>query len=237
MNPLARKFQTPIELEDDWVERAYADPSLPLHLDVGCGKGGFLLEFAAASDERRRVNHLGLEIRPAVAEYARERVAKREHLVGRLLFLGCNANVDLDRLLTRYAAASPQRPLDLTTTIQFPDPHFKKRNRKKRVVTPGLVSMLAKHAAPGNTVFLQSDVREVLDDMRERFREHRPAYFRDSIDDVEEYLEENVTGVPTEREVSVLKKGLPVYRALFTRTEVAFCEDTVAEEEEEGEEE
>lgn len=53
--------------------------------------------------------------------------------------------------------------------------------------------------------------------MRLRFRECE-TYFTDSETDAEEYLPENVIGVPTEREVSVLVKGLPVYRAHFLRS-------------------
>ena len=67
-----------------------------------------------------------------------------------------------------------------------------------------------------STVFLQSDVQSVLDDMRERV-EQCPL-FDDTLPG--EYLAENVLGVPTEREVSVIKKGLPVYRALFVRNEL-----------------
>ena len=58
----------------------------------------------------------------------------------------------------------------------------------------------------------------VLDDMRERFREC-DAYFADTVDDVEEYLLDNTLGVPTEREISVLEKDLPVYRALLVRND------------------
>ena len=57
----------------------------------------------------------------------------------------------------------------------------------------------------------------VLDDMRERFREN-PMYFQDSINDVAEYVPDNILNVPTEREISVIERNLPVYRALFTRT-------------------
>lgn len=69
----------------------------------------------------------------------------------------------------------------------------------------------------GATVFLQSDIQTVLDDMRLQFRA-QPQFFHDNVDNVEEYLEENIFGIPTEREVSVLGKGLPVYRTTFTRT-------------------
>jgi hypothetical protein len=60
--------------------------------------------------------------------------------------------------------------------------------------------------------------------MRARFRECT-EYFTDTIDDETQYLQENRMGVPTEREVSVLEQGLPVYRALFTRNHRAFKEE------------
>ena len=53
--------------------------------------------------------------------------------------------------------------------IQFPDPHFKKRHHKRRVVQPALVRAVAEGLRPGARVFLQSDVREVSEDMREKF--------------------------------------------------------------------
>jgi tRNA (guanine-N7-)-methyltransferase len=228
VNPLARQYQQPTLLSDDWPADVFDDCSRPLHLDIGCGKGGFLLDLASQEGDdangasATRFNYLGLEIRPLVAQYARERIAVHG-LTGRLDFLGCNANVDLERLLRRYQRqydAKAGEPLAALrrVTIQFPDPHFKSHHAKRRVVTPAVVTTLARFMPAGATVFLQSDVRSVLDDMRQRFRESA-LYFADSLEDAfDEYLPENILGVPTEREVSVLKKDLPVYRALFTRT-------------------
>ena len=45
--------------------------------------------------------------------------------------------------------------------MQFPDPHWKLRNRKKRIVQPQLVEAVTQLIAPGGQVFLQSDVQEV----------------------------------------------------------------------------
>jgi tRNA (guanine-N7-)-methyltransferase len=190
--------------------------SLPLHLDIGCGKGGFLLELAA---ERPGKNYLGLEIRPSVAEFAQERVAKR-NLTGTLGFVGCNANVDLDRLLTRWDEAGGG-PIQMVT-IQFPDPHFKNQHAKRRVVTDQLVQTLAKFMEPASAVFLQSDVQELLDDMRLKFRE-LDNYFEDLVPELDQYMQDNYIGTPTEREISVLKRDLPVFRTLFHRTMKPFA--------------
>jgi tRNA (guanine-N7-)-methyltransferase len=89
------------------------------------------------------------------------------------------------------------------------------------VVTPELVTALAKFMPTDATVFLQSDVQSVLDEMRLEFRQ-QPEFFQDQREGLDEYIEENLIGIPTEREVSVLERGLPVYRSIFKRTSKAL---------------
>lgn len=169
------------------------------------------MEVAAARPDK---NYLGLEIRPSVVQFAKERIGKHD-LTGCLDYVGCNANVDLERILKRHAEAGGG-PLT-TVSIQFPDPHFKSAHAKRRVVTSSLVLTLAKFMPAEATLFLQSDIQDVLDDMRERFRE-KAEYFEDQVERVEEYMEENIMGIPTEREISVLNRDLPVFRTVFKRT-------------------
>lgn len=212
VNPLSNKFQLPTVVSPDWPRDVFDDMSKPLFLDIGCSRGGFLVDIATQRPDD--YNYLGLEIRPIVVYHAQQRVEKH-NLQGSLGFVGCNANVDLERLLT---LADAKDKLQIAA-IQFPDPHFKARHAKRRVVRPELVTTLAKFMPSGAKIFLQSDIQSVLDDMRLQFRE-QPEYFQDTQESLEDYLEENMFGIPTEREVSVLEKGLPVYRAVFTRTEM-----------------
>lgn len=223
VNPLARIYQMQTELNEEWPnDGTFSDPSLPLHVDIGCGKGGFLLDLAQKNkdnnDKSSLRNYLGLEIRPSVALYAKERVAKHD-LSGSLDFIGCNANVDLDRIFQKYQRFGGEINL---VSIQFPDPHFKKQHQKRRVVTPELVQTLAVNMNEGSQVFIQSDIKDVLDNMRETIREYGSLWFIDQLQNIDEYMEENPIGVATEREVSVLNQNLPVYRTVFRRTEVPF---------------
>lgn len=196
-------------------------------MDIGCGKGGFLRDLAGNSTESvGAMNYLGLEIRPSVVEYAQERIAKRG-LTGKLDFVGCNANIDLERLLSHYRRAGGG-PVE-TVSIQFPDPHFKKQHAKRRVVKEELVLTLAKFMPEASKVFLQSDVQPVLDDMRATFREYS-MYFDDEIESTDEYMPTNPIGVPTERETSVLDKDLPVFRTVLRRTAKPLEDNTVTSE-------
>jgi tRNA (guanine-N7-)-methyltransferase len=97
-------------------------------------------------------------------------------------------------------------------TIQFPDPWFKNRHNKRRVVQPELVAELAKYMAVGGVVFLQSDLEAIAVEMCDRFASH-PAFQRQQAG----WLAENPLPVPTERETHTLLRGEPVYRALFVK--------------------
>ncbi|MEB3150198.1 MAG: tRNA (guanosine(46)-N7)-methyltransferase TrmB, partial [Sphaerospermopsis sp.] len=98
-------------------------------------------------------------------------------------------------------------------SIQFPDPWFKSRHAKRRVVQPELVQELANYLAVGGVVFLQSDQEFIAVEMCDRFQEH-PAFEKMG---TEKWLAENPLPVPTEREIATQNKGEPVYRALFVK--------------------
>ena len=200
VNPLSQKYQTVVE-PPDW-SRIYADPGRSLHLDIGCGKGQFLLQMAAAQPDW---NFLGLEIRQPVVEMALR--SRDQAGLTNLHFVFCNANLSLQSLLAGW----PQSPLQ-RVSIQFPDPWFKKRHQKRRVVQPELVTQLAQYLPSQGEVVLQSDVEEVAVEMGDRFSEH-PAFARLSPD----WLPQSPFPAATERELLTLEKGLPVYRAVFRR--------------------
>ncbi len=203
VNPLSKKYQTPVN-PPNW-EKVYAQATQPLHLDIGCAKGEFLLRMAQVQPDW---NFLGLEIREPLVQQASAKVL--ELGLTNLYFLFCNVSNSLQPLLESLPARTLQR-----VTIQFPDPWFKKRQVKRRVVQPELVDSLAAYLTDGGEVFLQSDVEAVAIQMCDRFEAH-PAFHKQGTDT---WLASNPLPVPTEREVSTLSRGEPVYRALFMRRE------------------
>ncbi|MBD2276917.1 MULTISPECIES: tRNA (guanosine(46)-N7)-methyltransferase TrmB [Nostocales] len=201
VNPLASKFQTPTA-SPEW-EKIYIQQNLPLHLDIGCARGRFVLKMAQVEPNW---NFLGLEIRePLVVEANRIR---DEMGLTNLHYLFANVNNSLISLLSTLPQDSLQK-----VTIQFPDPWFKNRHAKRRVVQPELVTELAKYLAVGGVVFLQSDIEFVAVEMCDRFDEH-PAFEKLG---TTTWLAQNPLPVPTEREIATQNKGEPVYRALFTK--------------------
>ncbi|BAY37411.1 hypothetical protein NIES2111_17480 [Nostoc sp. NIES-2111] len=201
VNPLAKKYSQPAS-PLEW-EKIYSTLDQPLHLDIGCARGRFVLQMAQVETNW---NFLGLEIREPLVVEANQ-LSSQLGLTN-LHYLYCNANNSLQPLLSSLPTGILQR-----VTIQFPDPWFKTRHAKRRVVQPELVADIANYLVVGGVVFLQSDMEFVAVEMCDRFAAN-PAFNRIGTG---EWLAENPLPVPTEREITTQSRGEPVYRALFER--------------------
>eukprot|EP00884_Botryococcus_braunii_P022195 jgi/Botrbrau1/865/Bobra.0352s0055.2 len=157
VNPLKQELMVPVG-PLVWQE-VFKEAQRPLAVDVGCGSGRFLLALASRLPT---YNLLGLDIRHKLVDRGNE-WARLAGLSGRVRFETANATVSLASLLSTYPG-----PLTLLT-IQFPDPHFKARHKKRRVVQRHLVETTARLLVPGGRVFLQSDVEEAAAAMRDEF--------------------------------------------------------------------
>ena len=133
VNPLSDKYHRAITFPH-W-EDIYSNSAQPLHLDIGCARGKFLLKMAPLYPE---TNFIGIEIREPLEIEAN----KYRDCLGltNLYFLFCNINPFLNSLL-----ASLNSDVLQWVTIQFPDPWFKYRHLKRRVVQPELVDTLAQY--------------------------------------------------------------------------------------------
>lgn len=195
VNPLAPFYRQPPRPVD--IETAFADPEKPLLLDIGCARGRFLLRMAEAEPAW---NYLGVEIREALVEEANRLAA--EAGLANLYYSFCNAMLWLDRLLEGIPNGVLQ-----AVTIQFPDPWFKKKHAKRRMVNEEMVGTIARHLTPGGRVFVQTDIEFLADEMFSLFRDdHRFA---------ETPIDNDPFPVKTEREKAVEEKGLRVYRGMF----------------------
>jgi tRNA (guanine-N7-)-methyltransferase len=207
VNPLSRFHQLPRPLPAP--AECFAQPALPLHLDIGSARGRFLLELAALEPE---ANHLGVEIRRPLVEAAE---AERQELgLTNLRFLFCNANVSLEGWLGQLPRGLLRR-----VSIQFPDPWFKTKHHKRRVLQPSLLRAIALAQEEGDWLFLQSDVAAVIEPMVALCE--ASGCFRRPPGDALPWRADNPLPVPTERERYALAHGLPVLRVLYHRNGAA----------------
>ena len=236
INPLKSELQQPTRAPK-WLE-IYEDCTLPLEVDVGCGSGRYIL--ARAKKCAGRANFFGMDIRGKLIE----RSNKWASILGitNVYYLSTNATISLESVLKDYPG-----PISFVS-IQYPDPHFKKKHHKRRIVQDEFISQLSDVIDPkGGRVFLQSDVHEVIVDMRKRFEQRTDCFRLATAEEVLELAKENdvfsseeegsegeslhaekvyneegwirfnPTGIPTEREVHASAEGGDVYRCIFRK--------------------
>ncbi|MBP9109886.1 MAG: tRNA (guanosine(46)-N7)-methyltransferase TrmB [Pyrinomonadaceae bacterium] len=194
LSPYYRQEPKPIDLA-----KVFADPDRSLHLDIGSARGRFLLGMAQTLPES---NYLGVEIREPLVDEAN--LIRDDHGLNNLHYSFCNAMLWLERLL----ADIPEGRLQMVT-IQFPDPWFKNRHAKRRMVNAELVEAVVKKLATGGRIFVQTDIEFLADEMFELFR-LAPVL-------IENPTSENPFPIKTEREKAVEDKTLPVYRTIFVK--------------------
>lgn len=155
MSRRIRKHANPFQVQNRLGELNRSElfgREAPVEVDLGSGAGGFLFERAR---EEPACDFVGFEIRRPLVERAMERRACEK--ISNVVFFHANANTNLAGL----APAGVIRRF----TIHFPDPCFKKRHRKRRIVQPAAVREMARLLPIGGEVFAQSDVRPLAEEM------------------------------------------------------------------------
>jgi|ERR1043166_2602060 tRNA (guanine-N7-)-methyltransferase len=197
VNPLSPYYTTPPEPIE--LNNIFGRPDQPLHLDIGCARGRFILKMAAAEPDW---NFLGVEIREPLVTEANEIAA--ENCLTNLHYEFCNAMVWLGRLLEDI----PTGRLRMAT-IQFPDPWFKKKHAKRRMVNAELVDAVVNKLSVGGHIFVQTDIEFLAEEMFALFRGDKKLK--------EIAADANPFPVKTEREKAVEDKNMPIYRTAFEK--------------------
>jgi tRNA (guanine-N7-)-methyltransferase len=181
-----------------------APAGAPRELEIGFGRGRFLVERARSAPGSRI---LGIEIKAKWGHLVEER-RKREGL-HHVVALAGDARQVLPRL-------GPARSL-ARVFLHFPDPWWKKKHGKRRVLDDDFLREIARLLAPRGELFVQTDVEERALEMRERIE----AYTIDGAPAFETkpgFEMPNPYGARSNREARADEDHLPVYRVLAIRT-------------------
>jgi tRNA (guanine-N7-)-methyltransferase len=177
----------------DWIE-----------LEIGPGRGWFLVERAAAEP---RAALVGLEVRRKWASIVDGRLAARG-LGERARVFAEDARIALPRL---GPDASVRRVF-----VHFPDPWWKKRHAKRMVVQGDLVDQIARLLEPGGELFVQTDVEDRAAGYEQIVSAH-PAFAAAGDAPGSPRLADNPYGARSPRERRAIADGLPVNRLRWTR--------------------
>jgi tRNA (guanine-N7-)-methyltransferase len=171
-----------------------------LELEIGTGRGGFLLE-RLESDALLAM--IGLEIRYKWAAIVDARL--------KTLGLGERGRVfaeDARSALPRLRGSTLH-----AVFVHFPDPWWKRRHKKRLLVTAELVAEVGRLLVPGGELFLQTDVEERAEQYQDAVESSRLFVpWGDSA-----RVAGNPYGARSPRERRVEADGLPVVRLRYRR--------------------
>lgn len=181
--------------------------------DIGCGFGGLLVALAPTMPDTLI---LGLEIRVSVTQFVEDRIkALREQNKEDKLY----RNASVLRANTMKFLPNFFRKAQLSKIfICFPDPHFKVRKHKQRIVSTTLNSEYAYVLRPGGIVYTITDVPDLHDWMVQHFEAH-PSFERVSEADQEADPCVEIMRTETEEGKKVERHKGQKHVALFRRLE------------------
>ncbi|MBX7113514.1 MAG: tRNA (guanosine(46)-N7)-methyltransferase TrmB [Myxococcaceae bacterium] len=172
----------------------------PLELEIGCGAGGFALEYCRRNPH---VRYIAFEWRK---KFARE-VAHRAQVRGltNLKVIEGDAKLEVPRLFLPGSLA--------VIHLQFPDPWWKRAHFKRAIVHQDFARFLLTLLTPGGLFDMRTDVED---------RAHQMLSILEAVG-FHNALGKGVfhpalpEEVPSTRERRYLDTGQPVYRARLTR--------------------
>jgi tRNA (guanine-N7-)-methyltransferase len=158
---LSQHLRTIDELPRPWDSAALFVADQPLEVEVGSGKGLFLQSAAIEVPDH---NFLGIEVARKYAHHTAARLAKHE-LNNALIVHGDAQRVFRELLPDNSLAA---------VHVYFPDPWWKKRHRKRRIMNAGFLKDVTRTLKPAGSFHFWTDVEEYFVEGLALVAEHTP---------------------------------------------------------------
>lgn len=180
---------------------AWFDSPGPFELEIGCGKGGFLVARATA---RPDVRLLGIEWANKFYKFAADRMARRE--IGNVRVMRTDARVFV---MNQLAAGSVS-----ALHLYHPDPWPKKRHHKRRLVQDDFADAVSRVLLPEGRWLIQTDHLGYFEHIREVLGRHA-QFAETSWDAAAAETSEDFSG--TNFEIKYLREGRAIYRTVYVR--------------------
>lgn len=171
-----------------------------VHLELGCGKGRFTADMAAANPD---VLFIAVEKVPDAMVIAMERAMERE--IKNIRFL------DFDAVNCRDIF----EPGEVSRIyINFPDPWKKSRQHKRRLTAPQFLEIYADILRPEGEIWFKTDNRPLFDWSVEQFTECGWSLSQLTND----LHAEDFSGAMTDYEAKFREQGVPINRLVAKKS-------------------
>ncbi|MGI9515816.1 MAG: tRNA (guanosine(46)-N7)-methyltransferase TrmB [Pirellulaceae bacterium] len=147
------------DLQTPWDPGEFFGFSGDLELEIGSGKGLYLLNASGQQPERL---FLGIEIAKKYAMFAARRLAKHQRKNARII------RGDAMRFVHEFVPDDSVSALH----IYFPDPWWKERHRRRRVINPQMIGDIQRVLRTGGRFNFWTDVEEYFETACATITEH-----------------------------------------------------------------
>ena len=190
------------DLKSPFCPQSLFSQPADLEIEIGSGKGLFVLNESGKSPKR---NFLGNEIAHKYCKFAAYRLAKENR---------CNAHMLRGDGLKLFRELLPSE-CAAAVHVYFPDPWWKERHRRRRVIQPGFIADLQRVLIPGGVFHFWTDVEEYFEQTIGMMKEHSdlagPIH-------VEETVAEHDMDYRTHFERRMRKYDHDVFRSQFKKS-------------------
>jgi tRNA (guanine-N7-)-methyltransferase len=196
LDPYVEEFQSEqIECIKAWATGR--DVKTPIHLEIGANRGRFLKGLARNCPEH---SVIGIEIRRKFVQALQ--IELEQEGPPNAHMLGADANIALPLI---FSDGSVHR-----VYVLFPDPWWKKRHAKRRLITPRFLNLLADKISPQGLLIIKTDVEQYAQMVQELVDESQ-RWARIFPKD-EDWPQDEPQWPLTTREVRILSEDLPIWK-------------------------
>ena len=196
----------PLKNAGHWHE-LYARPDQPLHLELGCGKGGFMAQLAPRD---RSINYLGIDITDKVLILAKRKIEAAYAEKGIPADNVRIASLDIERMRLVFAPEDTVQRI----YINFCNPWSKNANHKKHRLTHTRQLLLYRpFLADGAEIWFKCDDDDLFKDTLRYMAE---AGFEVTWQTRDLHADEPSWNIRTEHEQMFTEMGIPT-KALIAR--------------------
>jgi tRNA (guanine-N7-)-methyltransferase len=188
-----------LDLHPDWTG-SLGPAARNLELEIGSGHGGYALAFGARHPDRVLV---AVEQRKKFAADLEARALRRK--LGNLVVLIGDARLLAPRIFRAGSLAAVH--------VHFPDPWWKRKHERRRLVDDGMSTLLLRLLRPGGLLDFRTDVERYAEDAVVRLEE---AGFENERGPGR-FSERDPDEIPSTREKRYLATGQPVWRLRMHR--------------------
>lgn len=182
--------------------------------DIGCGFGGLLIKLSPLFPNTLM---LGMELRDKVSEYVKERIlALRSSNPGQYENISVVRTNSMKYLPNYFGKAQLSKMFFL-----FPDPHFKEKNHRRRVISIPLLDEYAYVLDVGGIIYTITDVEELGDWMKHCLETH-PLFATITDEELRVDPVFELLACATEEGQKVARNGGQTFHAVYRR--IAFVE-------------